>query len=92
MATTTMLIRHRVADYPAWRAGYDSVEELRQQHRGFGAEVLVDPADHQDVLVLHRFPTLEQAQTFAGSDQLRQAMTRAGVDLAAYRIELAVEA
>ena len=92
MATTTMLIRHRVADYPTWRAVYDSVEDLRQQHGGFGAEVLVYPADRQDVLVLHRFPTIEQAQSLAGSDQLRQAMTRAGVDLAAYRIELAVEA
>jgi hypothetical protein len=42
--------------------------------------------------LLHRFPTLEQAQTFAGSDQLHQAMTLAGVDLAADRIEWAVEA
>ena len=40
---------------------------------------------------LHPFPTI-QAQAFAGSDQLRQAMTRPGVDLSAYRIELAVEA
>jgi hypothetical protein len=92
MATTTMLIRHRVADYPTWRAGYDSVEDLRQRHGAFGAEVLVDPADSQDVLILHRFSTLEQAQAFAGSDELRQAMTRGGIDLSAYRIELAVEA
>jgi hypothetical protein len=42
--------------------------------------------------LLHRFPTIEQAQTFAGSHQLRQAMTGAGVGLSAYRIELAVEA
>jgi len=42
--------------------------------------------------VLHRFPTIQQAQAFAGSDELRQAMTRAGVDLSADRIELAVEA
>jgi hypothetical protein len=41
---------------------------------------------------LHPFPTIQQAQAFAGSDQLRQAMTRPGVDLSAYRIELAVEA
>jgi hypothetical protein len=40
----------------------------------------------------HRCPTLPQARTFAGSGQLRQAMTGAGVDLAADRIELAVEA
>jgi antibiotic biosynthesis monooxygenase len=80
MATTTMLLRHRVADPAAWRVGYDSVEDLRQQHGCFGAEVLVNPADQKDVLVLHRFPTLEQAQAFGGSDELRQAMTRAGVD------------
>lgn len=41
---------------------------------------------------LHPFPTIQQAQAFAGSDRLGQAMTGAGVDLSAYRIELAVEA
>ena len=40
----------------------------------------------------HRFPTLPQAQTFVGSDQLRQAMTGTDLDRSAYRIELAVEA
>ena len=39
----------------------------------------------------HRFPTSQQAQTVAGSDQLRQAMTGAGV-AGPPRIELAVEA
>ncbi len=91
MPTTTMIIRHGVADYVAWRAVYDSVAELRQRHGCFGAEVLVDPANKQDVIVLHRFPTLEQAQAFAGSDELREAMTRAGV-AGAPRIELAVDA
>jgi hypothetical protein len=42
--------------------------------------------------VLHRFPTIQQAQTLAGSDQLRQAMTRGDAELSAYRIELAVGA
>jgi hypothetical protein len=41
--------------------------------------------------LLHRFPTLQQAQTLDGSDQLHQPMTGAGVDLSADRIELAVE-
>jgi hypothetical protein len=91
MPTTTMIIRHGVADYAAWRSVYDSVEELRQRHGCFGAEVLVDPANKRDVIVLHRFPTLEQAQAFAGSDELREAMTRAGV-VGSPRIELAVEA
>ena len=90
MTTATLIVRHRVEDYGAWRAQYDSVEGLRQQHGCTDAEVMVDPADKQEVFVLHRFPTLEQAQSFAGSDELRQAMGRAGVS-GAPRIEIAVE-
>lgn len=90
MATTTMIVRHRVADYANWRLVYDSVEDLRRQHGCFGAEVLVDPGDKLDVFVLHRFPTLEQAQAFAASDELREAMSRAGV-AGPPRIEFAVE-
>jgi len=55
------------------------------------AEVLGDLVDKNDVSVLHRFPTVEQAQAFAGSNELRQAMDRAGVKNAP-RIEIAVEA
>ena len=28
----TLIVRHRVQDYGAWRAVYDTVEGLRQQH------------------------------------------------------------
>jgi quinol monooxygenase YgiN len=91
MSQATLLVRHQVEDYAAWRSAYESVEGLRKEHGCTDAEVLVDPADKQDVYVLHRFPTLEQAQGFAGSDGLREAMGRAGVK-GAPRIEIAVEA
>ena len=91
MATATLIARHRVNDYSAWRSVYDSVEQLRQQHGCTHDEVLVDPADREDVLVLHRFPTIEQAEAFAGSQELREAMSRAGV-AGPPRIEIAVEA
>ena len=91
MATATMIVRHQVADYAAWRAVYDTVEDLRQQYGCSGAEVLVGPDNKEDVFVLHRFPTLEEAKGFAGSDDLRDAMQRAGV-AGPPRIEFAVEA
>lgn len=91
MGTATLIVRHRVNDYGAWRAVYDSVDPLRQQHGCTAEEVLVSPSDKQDVLILHRFPTAEQAEAFAGSDELREAMGRAGV-AGAPRIEIAVEA
>ena len=90
MAATTMFIRHQVNDYAAWRSAYDSVEGLRQQYGCYGAEVTVEPGDKNDVFILHRFPTIEQAQAFAGSDALREAMHKAGVS-GPPRIEFSVE-
>jgi quinol monooxygenase YgiN len=87
----TLIVRHQVEDYGAWRAAYDTVEGLRQQHGCTDAEVMVDPTDKRDVFVLHRFPTVAQAQAFAGSAELREAMGRAGV-AGPPRIEIAVEA
>ena len=89
--TATLFVRHRVNDYGAWRSVYDNVDGLRQQHGCTDAEVHVDPSDKNDIFILHRFPTVEQAQAFAGSDALREAMHSAGV-AGAPRIEIVTEA
>jgi hypothetical protein len=91
MSTATLLVRHQVADYNAWRAVYDSVEDLRQRYNCTGAEVLTDPGDKNDIFIIHRFPTVDAAQGFAGSAELKDAMGRAGVT-GAPRIEIAAEA
>lgn len=91
MSTATLIARHQVQDYDAWRNVYDSLEGLRQQHGCVEAEVMVEPGNQNDVFVIHRFPTLEAAQGFAGSSELRDGMGRAGVT-GAPRIEIAVEA
>ena len=91
MATTTLIVRHQVEDYSALRAVYDSLENVRQQYNCYGADVMVDPGNKNDVFVIHRFPTLEDAQGFAGGNELREALHRAGVT-GAPRIEIAVEA
>ena len=90
MAKTTLIVKHKVADYGAWRPVYDSVDGLRQQHGCTGDEVFSDPDDKNDITVFHRFPSLEQAQAFAGSAELKDAMGRAGV-AGPPRIEFAVE-
>jgi hypothetical protein len=90
MATATLIVRHRVNDYSAWRSVYDSVDGLRRQHGCTAAEVLVGPSDKEDVFVLHRFPSVEQAEAFAGSSELKDAMGHAGV-AGPPRIEIAVE-
>ena len=91
MPQATLLVRHQVEDYAAWRSVYDSLDGLRKEHGCTGDEVMVDPADKQDVFIIHRFPTLGQAQSFAGSNELREGMSQAGVT-SAPRIEIATEA
>ena len=91
MAQATLLVRHEVEDYAAWRSVYDSVEGLRDQHGCTGAEVMVDPTNKQDVYVLHRFPTLEQAQAYASAASCARPWAARGSQ-GAPRIEIAVEA
>lgn len=91
MASATLIARHHVDDFATWRSVYESVEGLRQEYGCTGKQVMTSPDDKQDVFVLHWFPTVEQAQGFAGSSELREAMGRGGVS-GAPRIEIAVEA
>ena len=89
--SATLFVRHQVNDYAAWRAVYETVEPLRQEYGCTDAEVHVAPSDHNDVFIIHRFPTTEQAAGFARSDGLREAMGRAGV-AGPPRIEITTEA
>ena len=73
------LVLHRVADYAGWRQVYDSVADL-QKAGGVTAESVHRMAgDPDNVLVIHEFETLDEAQAFFGSEELLAAMQRAGV-------------
>jgi hypothetical protein len=76
---TTLFVRHQVADYAKWRQVYDTFGPVQ---RRFGANVqaVYRAADNpNDVTVTHEFSALEAAQQFAASDELRKAMTSAGI-------------
>ena len=76
---TTLFVRHSVADYPAWRKVYDSVAPL-QKAAGVTAEAVYRSADDpNNVTVTHEFTSLQAAKAFAGSEDLKAAMQRAGV-------------
>ena len=75
----TLVVRHQVNDYGAWRPVYDSLEGLRTQHGCTGARVWQHVDNENDVLVSHDFPTAEHAAAFAGDPQLREGMAKAGV-------------
>ena len=85
--SATLVVRHPVTDYTAWREVYDSLDPLRTEHGCTGQAVQKSPADANDLLVIHDFPSVAQAESFAHDPRLREGMDRAGV-AGAPRIEI----
>lgn len=84
----TLIVRHTVADYDAWRATYDTAgADVRAKHGCTSEQVLRAPADSNDVAATHEFPSLAQAEAFVADPDLKAAMQSAGVT-SAPRIEI----
>ena len=76
---TTLFGRHQAADYAAWRRAYDAFQP-KARTLGVKADTVYQAADNpNEITVTHDFATLEAAQAFAGSPELRSAMHDAGV-------------
>lgn len=75
----SLLIRHHVADYPAWKAVFDEHEPARRANGSQGGWLFRGTADPHEVLVLLEWDDLERARLFVDSDDLREALARAGV-------------
>jgi quinol monooxygenase YgiN len=72
-----MFARHQVADYDAWRKVYDAFDRASlgvRQHAVYRS--VIDP---NEITVWHDFDDRATAEAFVGSDDLKAAMTEAGV-------------
>ena len=79
--SATLIVRHPVSDYTAWRAVYDG-PEVASLHAKYGvsnARVGQSPDDANDVLVTHDFASTSDAQGFAADPELKTVMQSAGV-------------
>jgi quinol monooxygenase YgiN len=74
-----IFVRHRVADYAAWREVYDGIDQQRREFGVMDHAVYQALDDPNDVTVWHDFASRDAAESFATSPQLREAMQRAGV-------------
>jgi hypothetical protein len=75
----TLFVRHQVADYETWRKTYDAFEDTRRTFGVKGAAVYREVDKPNDVTATHDFGSLAEAQAFAGSRELKDAMSKAGV-------------
>lgn len=75
----TLFVRHQAADYKAWRQAYDAFQP-KARTLGVQADAVYQAADNpNEITVTHEFATLESAQAFAASPELRSVMHDAGV-------------
>lgn len=74
---TRMFARHQVEDFGQWKKVYDDFDRASMGVRDDA--VFQAAEDPNDITVWHDFDDLESARSVAESDELRDAMKRAGV-------------
>jgi hypothetical protein len=76
---TTLFVRHTVSDYQTWRKGYDAFDSIRKP-MGVTNDAVYQAIDNpNDITVTHDFPSVQAAQAFASSPELKNAMASLGV-------------
>jgi quinol monooxygenase YgiN len=79
MMSTVAVVRHRVADFDAWRKVYDGFAPIQAEHGVHAHQVLRSIENPDDVTVTHTFDSREAAREFFTMPELKEAMSQAGV-------------
>ncbi len=74
-----LLIRHKVKDYATWRPIFDAHAPARATAGSLGGVLFQSSDDPNEVVVLFEWDSPENARAFAGLQELRETMERAGV-------------
>jgi len=74
-----LLVRHKVEDYAKWKPIFDQVGATRQASGSQGGQLFRNAHDPNELVALFEWDDIEKARQFAQSEDLRQAMQRAGV-------------
>lgn len=75
----TMIIKHRVANFEAWKAVFDDMKPLRVRHGWISTRVLRDATDPNLVTIVNHARDLEGIKRYGSSPELRSAMAKGGV-------------
>ena len=80
MATTIAVVRHQVADFDAWKEVYDAFAPVQTEHGVRAHQVLRSIENPNEVIVTHAFDSPEAARAFFATPELKEAMSKAGVN------------
>jgi quinol monooxygenase YgiN len=79
MIMVNMLIRLKVEDFAQWRKIFDSLAGYRRSSGQLSQQVFRDAGDPNTITTLTKWNSLEDAQKFSQSPELKAAMQQAGV-------------
>lgn len=80
MTNTIALVRHRVDDFDSWKKVYDGFAPIQAEHGVRAHQVLRSIENPNDVIVTHAFDSGEAAREFFATPELKEAMSKAGVN------------
>jgi hypothetical protein len=76
---SSVFIRHRVADFDAWKVAFDDHGRVRQEHGLVDTGLYRDEDDDGMVTIVMTTDDIARAREFFASDDLRETMKGAGV-------------
>lgn len=76
----SMLVQHNVKDFAAWKRVYDSVADMRSSNGELSDHIYRDASDPNKLTVMFKWDSLENAQKYSQSPELKAAMEQAGVE------------
>lgn len=74
-----LFVRHDVADFDAWKAGYDANAHVRSNGGVLSDAVYRSVDDPHTITVMHHFDDAAAAHAFTSSPELKGAMAALGV-------------
>jgi heme-degrading monooxygenase HmoA len=74
-----MMVQQKVKSSPEWKKVYDSIAGLRVANGQLSDQVFQDASDLTKVTVIIKWNSMENAQKWAQSPEMKAAMEKAGV-------------
>ena len=74
-----ILVHHFVDDYKSWKSQFDKHSTFRGENGSKGGKIFQSASNPNEVFVLLEWESMESAQKFSQSPNLREAMMEAGV-------------
>ena len=74
-----LFIHEKVEGFDKWKKVFDDNSQIRQGLDSQGGELFRNSSNPNELVIITKWNDLESAKKFAGSDELKNTMQKAGV-------------